>query len=383
MTRTDFSSSAKPHIHRRISLRQPLRCGFAILLCSCLFAGAAQCRAQASQDVAEAARQERARKDAKKHKHVYTDEDLHRAKILTPDDEARVEARGKQQPAPVEEQAQAPVDADGQIGQLPLGDIARRYRNAKLAAQMPDNPFHLPFDEPVFAAPVLPVPAMEAARPAFSPGRPNPAPARRNAVVPPSLSSPAPLRRVDPFARRLAPPAPASVARIAPAMAQPKVAAPVAPVVKPHAIAPAIAPSTSAPRASAPASIAPPLATVAKPSLLPHTVTVRPGDSLWKLAQQNLGRGSRWQELLAANPGIVDPMRIAAGTEIVVPAKLTTLKSDVRVTVKEGDTLSRIAQFTYGRAAAWRCIAHGNPEIADVNRIYKGQQLLLPFACQQ
>src|SRR5579859_5623630 len=130
MTRTDLSSSAKPHIHRRISLRQPLRCGFTVLLCSCLFAGAAQCRAQASQDVAEAARQERARKDAKTQKHVYTDEDLHRAKILTPEDDARVEARGKQQPAPVEEQAKAP--ADGQIGQLPLGDIARRYRNAKL-----------------------------------------------------------------------------------------------------------------------------------------------------------------------------------------------------------------------------------------------------------
>jgi nucleoid-associated protein YgaU len=362
-------------------LRQPLRCGFAILLCSCLFAGAAQCRAQAPQDVAEAARQERARKDAKKQKHVYTDEDLHRAKILTPDDEARVEARGKLQPAPVEEQAQAPVDADGQIGQLPLGDIARRYRNAKLAAQAPD-PFHLPFDEPVLAAPVLPVPAVEAPRPAFSPGRPNPAPARRNAVVAPFLASPAPLRRVDPFTPRLAPPAPPSVTRIAPTTAQPKAAAPVAPLVKPHAIAPAIAPSASAPRASAPASGAPSLA-AAKPSLSLHTVTVQPGDSLWKLAQQNLGRGSRWQELLAANPGIVDPTRIAAGTEIVVPAKLTTLKSDVRVTVKEGDTLSRIAQFTYGPAAAWRCIAQANPEIADVNRIYKGQQLVLPFACQQ
>ncbi len=392
-TRTDLSSSDKPHIHKRISLRQPLRCGFAILLCSCLFAGAAQCRAQASQDVAEAARQERARKDAKKQKHVYTDEDLHRAKILTPEDEARVEARGKQQPAPVQEQAQAPVDADGQIGQLPLGDIARRYRNAKLAAQAPD-PFHLPFDEPVFAAPVLPIPTAEAPRAAFSPARPNPAPARRNTVVAPSLSSPAPLRRVDPFARRLAPPAPPTVARIAPAAPQPKVAAPIAPPTKPKVLAPAIAPAApksfslaspiapAPPKASVPASVAQSPA-AGKPSLSLHPVTVRPGDSLWKLAQQNLGRGSRWQELLAANPGIVDPTRIAAGTEIVVPAKLTTMKSDVRVTVKEGDTLSRIAQFTYGRAAAWRCIAQANPEIADVNRIYKGQQLLLPFACQQ
>jgi nucleoid-associated protein YgaU len=120
---------------------------------------------------------------------------------------------------------------------------------------------------------------------------------------------------------------------------------------------------------------------VAKTSSL-HTVIVQPGDSLWKLAKQNLGRGSRWQELLAANPGIVDPANIAAGTEIVLPAKVTGLKSDLKVNVKQGDSLSRIAQATYGRAAAWRCIAQANPEISDVNRIYAGQQLLLPFSCK-
>ena len=167
MTSTDLSSSGKPHKHTRVSLRTPLRCGFTVVLCSCLFAGAAQCRAQASQDVAEAARQERARQEQqKKQKHVYTDEDLRRAKILTLDDEARVEARRQQQAAPVEEQAQAPIDADGQLGQLPLGDIARRYRNAKLAAQTP-GPFHLPFDEPVFAAPVISVPEVAPPRPAL------------------------------------------------------------------------------------------------------------------------------------------------------------------------------------------------------------------------
>jgi len=122
---------------------------------------------------------------------------------------------------------------------------------------------------------------------------------------------------------------------------------------------------------------------VARTSSPLHTVIIQPGDSLWKLAQRNLGRGSRWQELLAANPGIVDPTRIAAGTEIVMPAKVTALKSDLMVTVEQGDTLSNIARVTYGRAAAWRCIAQANPEIADANRIYQGQQLLLPFNCQQ
>jgi nucleoid-associated protein YgaU len=427
MTNTDLSSSSKPHLHRRVSLRQPLRCGFTIVLCSCLFFGARQCRAQDSQDVAEAARQERARKEqqAKNQKHVYTDEDLRRAKILTPEDEAVVEAKRKQQPAPTEEQAQAPIDANTGLAQLPLGDIARRYRNAKLAAQAPD-PFHLPFDELVFAAPVISVPNLEPPRPSFSPAHPNVLPARPNAaavapaisspvpvqrldpaislpkparpaqtfspahpnlmpvhpsaVLAPAISSPAPVRRLDPFTRRFAPPAPPSVSRIASSAPQPKTAPAREPSAQPRIAAPSIAPT--APKSSVAASIAPP-STVARTSSPLHTVIIQPGDSLWKLAQRNLGRGSRWQELLAANPGIVDPTRIVAGTEIVMPAKVTSLKSDLKVIVKQGDTLSNIARVTYGRAAAWRCIAQANPEIADADRIYEGQQLLLPFNCQQ
>jgi len=427
MTNTDLSSSSKPHLHRRVSLRQPLRCGFTIVLCSCLFFGATQCRAQDSQDVAEAARQERARKEqqAKKQKHVYTDEDLHRTKILTPEDEALVGAKRSQQPAPIEEQAQAPIDANTGLAQLPLGDIARRYRNAKLAAQTPD-PFHLPFDELVFAAPVISVPNLEPPRPSFSPAHPSvlparpkvaavapavsdPAPVQRldpsislakparpaqsfspahpnlvpvhpSAVIEPAVPSPSPLRRLDPFTRRFAPPAPPPASRIVPSAPQPKTTLAIEPSAQPRIVAPSIAPTT--PKPSVAASIAPPSA-IAKTSSPLHTVIIQPGDSLWKLAQQNLGRGSRWQELLAANPGIVDPMRIAAGTEIVIPAKVTGLKSDLRVIVKQGDTLSNIARVTYGRAAAWRCIAQANPEIADADRIYKGQQLLLPFNCQQ
>jgi nucleoid-associated protein YgaU len=425
MAITDLSSSSKPHMHRRVSLRQPLRCGFTIALCSCLFFGAAQCRAQASQDVAEAARQERARKDqAKKQKHVYTDEDLRRAKILTPEDEAVVEAKRKQQLQPAEEQAQAPIDADTGLAQLPLGDIARRYRNAKIAAQTPD-PFHLPFDELIFAAPVISVPELDPPRPSFSPAHPNVVSARPNAivapaisspvplqrldpaislpklarpaqsfsparpnlapvqpqsVVAPAISSPAPLRRLDPFTRRFAPSAPPSVSRIAPVAPQPKAAPAMAPHAEPRIVAPSIAPS--APKPSVTLSNAQPSAPTKNSSSL-HTVIIQPGDSLWNLALQNLGRGSRWQELLAANPGIVDPTRIAVGTEIVVPAKVTGLKSDLKVTVRQGNTLSSIARVTYGRAAAWRCIAQANPEIADANRIYVGQQLLLPFHCQQ
>jgi len=366
MKNTDLFSARKLHLHTRVSLRKPLRCGFSIVICSCLFFGAAQCRAQ-TQDVAEAARQERTRKEqTKKQKHIYTDEDLRRAKILTPDDEASVEARRKQQPAPNREHTEAPLDANAELPQLPLGDIARRYRNAKRAAQTPDI-FHLPYDEPVFAVPIVSVPKVAAPHPNFSPARPTVAPARPKAVVAPAISTAAPLHRVDPFTRRAAPSAP-SISRIAPPVSRPNTAAAIAP---------------SAPKSNAVTSIAPP-SPAAKATSPLNTVIVQPGDSLWKLAQQTLGSGTRWHELLAANPS-VDPNRLEPGTTIVVPAKVANLKSqksDVTVTVEKNATLSKIARANYGRAAAWRCIAQANPKIADANRIYEGQQLLLPFECK-
>jgi nucleoid-associated protein YgaU len=67
-----------------------------------------------------------------------------------------------------------------------------------------------------------------------------------------------------------------------------------------------------------------------------------------------------------------------------VPTETSSLphvKSDAKVAVQKGDTLTKIAQSQYGRAAAWSCIAQANPQIVDADRIYEGQQLLLPFAC--
>jgi LysM repeat protein len=406
--RTDLSSSSKHHVHAWVSLRKPLRCGFSILLCSCLLFGATHCRAQETQDAPEAARQGRTRKEQpKQQKHVYTEDDLGRAKILIPEDEARFAANRQQQSAPSTEQAQAPLDASVDVPQLPLGDIARRYRNAKLAMQAP-APFHLPFDEPTFAAPIISLPKLAPPVPSFSPAHPNLAPTHRNAIVAPAISSPAPLHRLDPFTRRSAPAAPPSLARINPSapLEQPRVSRPApvptapqrnispqiaapkfesrrfAPLTAQPNVAPAIAPRTPEPRPNMAPEIARPSAVANASSSPLRTVIVQRGDSLWKLAQQNLGRGSRWQELLAANPQIVDPIRLVAGTKIVVPAKITGLKSDLHVTVQSGDTLTKIAKATYRRAAAWRCIAQANPEIADPDRIYEGQQLLLPFPCR-
>src|SRR5712672_2713044 len=284
MKQTDLSSFGKRHVHTKVSLRKPLRCGLNILLCSCLLFGAAQCRAQETQDPAEAARQERARKEQAR-KHVYTEDDLGRAKVLTPQVEALVAAQRRQPPAPTELQMPDPLDASIELPQLPLGDVARRYREAKRAMQAP-MPFHLPFDEPAFAAPVVSLPNVAPPHPNFSPVRPSLAPSHRHAVAAPSISNPEPLRRVDPFTRRSAPAAPSSLVRIAPTApeAQPSVSRPAPVLVDPQpnplpSISSPIAPPRFAARKFAPLSSQPNLAppsvapTAPQPSVAPMIAT--------------------------------------------------------------------------------------------------------------
>lgn len=326
--------------------------GFLVFSCSIFVAS--QCRAQ---DVADAAKQERARKESqqKKSKHVYTEEDLKRAQILTPEDRAELDAKKIQQTPPAAEKSQGALDAQSLPPDAPLGDVARRFRKLKESQRLQQSAdFHLPFsDAPVLASPkpMQPLqphsfrPLVPAAPPAphFAPYQP---PVKRSPFARPKFFTAAP-----PMIATSRPPA----ARLVPA--QPP--APVAPTVTPS-VAPAIAPAT-APKG--------------------NVVTVKPGDSLWKLAEQNLGKGLRWHELLAANPGILDPNHIVAGSQIVLPAVSSSHRTPVKFTVRTGDTVSQIAQSQLGHASYAACITHANPTIRNANLIYVGQVLLLPATC--
>ena len=339
----------------------PRFCLPGVLILSISIVGAVQSYAQ-DQDVAEAARQERARKEKenaqqqknqqKKPKHVYTAEDLKREHILTPEDRAQVEAR-KNQTVPVGPQkSQDAIDAETLPPNAPLGDVARRLQRQKESQKLQrSSEFHLPsMDAPVLASPKPAQPL----RPFFTIIEP---------TRPPVIGPFHPPVKRSPFERpRILPPA----------LAAPRKFVPLTPAPRPP-IAPPAAPRS--PVALSPAPVVPSASTKM------NVVIVKPGDSLWKLAAQRLGNGLLWHEIVSANPGLRDPNHIEAGTQIVLPASVSPVRTATKYTVRHGDSLWNIAQSQLHRATGWSCIARANPPILDANLIHEGQVLLIPAAC--
>src|SRR5258708_3390382 len=308
MLRTDPNAALMldPSTAVRPSLHLLRLCFPGILFVSCAVFGATKWSAQ---DVAEAARQERTQKESKqkKTKHVYTEQDLKRDQILTPEDRAQVEAKKNQTVPPAAEKSEDAVDAQSLPPDAPIGDVARRFRKQKESQKLERSAqFHLPFaDAPALASRVVP--------------------ARPPGVL-------------------VAPSRPATRTSIAP----------VAPVVP-------VAPNGAAKL---------------------HGIVVKPGDCLWKIAAEKLGKGLRWRDLLAVNPGIVDANHIAIGSQIYLPARVSPLRAATKIIVHNGDTLSKIAQTQLGHAYLWACIAHANPAVQDVNLIFEGQSVLIPASCE-
>ena len=316
------------------------------------------------QDVAEAARQEKARKAAeqKSPRHVYTEEDLQKQVILTTEDQARVEARKRQQPVTPGAENAKQLPNDGQPSTESLGEIARRYRQQKaehqdeLATKKKFTPFSYQVSGDSLAEPRVETAPLNGSGMGMAPY------SRTNPPVPnlAPRSSPhvnTPHKRLSPFQPRLfselpvAPPA--DLAALPPAPVRP----------------PSVA--TRVERRTAPATLAKGM----------RRIEVQQGQSWWKLAQMYLGSGARWPELrnLNANAG-GPPELLELGSIVVVPevAKAPQRSTRGAIKVQKGDSLWSLAQTYLGRGDAWGCLASLNPQIVDYMHLAVGTPVQLP-----
>ena len=108
--------------------------------------------------------------------------------------------------------------------------------------------------------------------------------------------------------------------------------------------------------------------------------TVRSGDTLSRIAQRQLGDAGRWPEIFVLNRGILtDPDKIVPGQVLVLPGATPMHPPPRLYTVRSGDSLSRIAQEQLGDASRWPEIFDLNREvITDPDRISPDQVLVLP-----
>jgi nucleoid-associated protein YgaU len=110
----------------------------------------------------------------------------------------------------------------------------------------------------------------------------------------------------------------------------------------------------------------------------PRTYKVKPGDTLSKIADQQLGDANRWPEIFVLNrPQIRHRDRISIGQVLTLPA--TPMQPPPKLyKVRRGDTLSQIAEQQLGDANRWPDIFALNRDIiSDPDRITPGQVLVI------
>jgi nucleoid-associated protein YgaU len=117
---------------------------------------------------------------------------------------------------------------------------------------------------------------------------------------------------------------------------------------------------------------------------------VKPGETMSSIASDWFGTATKWSLIAEANP-LVDPMRMRDGIILKLPPKSTGQKRTAGGTtpprpptgtyvVKNGDSLSTIAQDTLGSAAKWRLIYDANRLLigSDPDDLELGMTLVIP-----
>ncbi len=122
----------------------------------------------------------------------------------------------------------------------------------------------------------------------------------------------------------------------------------------------------------------------------PSVVVVAAGESLWSIAERELGSGARYKELVQLNH-IANTRALTVGTKLVLPHEVKTNSVTEKITppapeqqghytVQKGDCLWTIAAQNLGDPLRWQEIFALNRERigSNPNLILPGTQLVLP-----
>src|SRR5271154_1088668 len=362
------------------------RAGAGVLCVSLLAAVGARAQ-DAPQDVAEAARQRRARKAAQGQSpsqtetHIYTNEDLQRSRILIGEDGARAAARKQNVPSPgattAERRAPAASDATNPSAGKSLGAVARRYRREKSEREAkqaraipPASQFHLEVPTGALAE-VAPGVALHVAphalpyvAPQIVPRRAPPLPAAALPSTSAKIGASLLALRRDPFSRPAAGLARKNFDAAKVVSTVPAVRLPALPKNVPSSLATKSTAANDASISSAPEVASRPVVSArtrfghdAGAPLTTAVVTIRAGDSLWKLSRRYSGSAVRWPEWVWHNPGLGDLRRLRVGAVLVVPPRadgsppgLAPASRAVArsILVRSGDSVCKISAERYG-----------------------------------
>ena len=122
------------------------------------------------------------------------------------------------------------------------------------------------------------------------------------------------------------------------------------------------------------------MASIPEKSLAPGegvAYTVKNGDTLMKIAFDQYGDIYRWKEIYSLNKGVIsDPNHVPPGTKITIAGTgraPASAHSGEQYLIKTGDTLGTISKTVYGTLDKWKKLWDNNKQlIRDPNKIYAG-----------